>query len=71
MINYQRTTVEGAVPGKNPPEAFLTERGSGVDSMNYASAQGKWFEAGDARRIRRQKSSEGRTIYELYEDGRN
>jgi hypothetical protein len=41
MSNYRRTTGEGAVPGKNPPEAFLTERGSDVDSMNNASVQGK------------------------------
>lgn len=27
MINYRRTTVEGAVPGKNSPEALLIERG--------------------------------------------
>lgn len=30
----------GKLPGKNLPDKFLPERGSGVDSMKYASVQG-------------------------------
>lgn len=41
MITYRRTTVEGSVHGKNPPEAFLTERGpvSTAGTMHRSKAR--------------------------------